>query len=217
MVEESGSLLILVNHDLLEVFQFSQSMLTQNYKMSWFDKLEIDFIHGSLLDADTEAIACNVNVAIDLNYSIGKQLLEYFGPNLRGVIKNVRDTLPGRKLELGQAVWLDAPCPTSLKGIIFFGWWSSQNEFTANLIYTSFVNSLRVAFSYGCCSISFPLYGSGSGGMPFQLFQDTILQAFQELDNLRNSNMFSVEEVCFISTNMPRLEQLENHLARLSC
>ena len=183
--------------------------------MPWFDDLTVDCFHGNILEADTEAIACNVNVMVNLNYSLGKQLLQHYGPRLLGRVDESRKQLNGGQLELGQAIWVDVSNCNSVRGIIFFGWWAEDNDFTSQLIYKCFTTTLRTAFANDCRSIAFPLFGSGSGNMNFQVFQKTIWQALFELNKLKDSGSFSVQELLFFSTDQRLLSQLDNYLARL--
>ncbi len=181
--------------------------------MSWFDKLTVDCIHGDLLQADTETLACNVNVMLNLNYSIGQQLLKRYGNSLAQELDIIRKRLPAQRLELGQALWVDNHA--GKRPLIFFGWWDRDNDFTVRLIYTSFVNTLREAFAHDCRSIAFPLFGTGSGSMCFNDFQESISKALQELNRLKGAHTFSVEEIVFFSTNKERIEPFSATLDRI--
>lgn len=183
--------------------------------MCWFDNLTVDCIHGDLLLAETEAIACNVNVMLNLNYSIGQQLLHLYGNDLTEKLSIIKKHLPEQRLELGQAIWVDVNSSPEKTPIIFFGWWDKDNDFTTRLIYSSFVNSLRIAFAHNSRSIAFPLFGSGSESIHFNDFQESISKALQELNKLKMSHEFSIEELFFYSTNKVRIKKLSNHLDRI--
>ncbi|WP_319587894.1 macro domain-containing protein [uncultured Desulfobulbus sp.] len=180
--------------------------------MPWFDKLNIDCIHGDILAMQTEAIACNVNLHLDMNYSLGKQLAAKYGAELKTAANYARQLLPNGSLELGQAIFTPLTTFPPLKGVIFFGWWTADNEFTRALIYRSLANVLRKCFENNCFSLALPLFGSGSGSMPFQNFQDTVAQVLEELNSLNRSDSFPLEELYFVSTNHDRVEQLRQRL-----
>lgn len=183
--------------------------------MTWFDKLSIDCLHGDILSTDVEAIACNVNLQMHLCHSLGKQVADTFGPEIIVAIELARQTLPTGSLELGQAAFIPMETHPPMKGIIFFGWWAAENEFNRALIYRSMVNILRQGFLNSCLSLAIPLFGSGSGSMSFQIFQDTVAQVLEELNGLKHSASFSVEELYFVSTNSDRIDQLRQRLELL--
>ena len=180
--------------------------------MPWFDKLTIECIHGDILAIATDSVACNVNVNLDLNYSLGKQMVLKYGSGLLDAVNHARQLLPNGSLELGQAVFMPLTVFPPLKGVIFFGWWAADNEFTRALIYRSLTSILRKSFENNCFSLAVPFFGSGSGSMSFQLFLCTVAEVLEQLNNLKCSDSFSLEEIFFVSTNSDRVEQLRKKL-----
>ncbi len=184
--------------------------------MSWFDKLTIDCTCGDILTADSQVVACNTTVKLGLHYSLGKQLVHLFGDKLLEKVTAAKALLPSGELPLGQAIWVEMDHSDRFAAIIFFSWWSADNEFSNRLIYQCLASVLRTAFNNGCRSLAVPLYGSGSGSMDFKRFQETVCRVLVELNTLRNSDTFSVEELVFVSTDQMWIEQLESSLAKLS-
>ena len=185
--------------------------------MNWADNLTIDCIHGDVLQANAEVLACNTNIKLGLQYSLGRQLVQRFGYPLVEKVTIAKQTLRKNEIALGETIWVDTWEIMPFNAIIFFGWWDADNEFSDRLIYQCFINVLRNAFNHECRSIALPLFGSGSGSMNFNRFQKVILNVLTELNSLPCSDTFSVEELMFYSTNSLLIQEIDKTLARFPC
>ena len=183
--------------------------------MSWFEKLTVDCVNSDIWETETEVIGCNANVMLSMNNSLGTQLLSKCGVGLLGELDKLREHLPGKRLDLGQAIWLDLQVSKFTKAVIFFGRWSKNNDFSEQLIYKCFVNTLRLAFKKEVGSIAFPFFGTGSESMEIRWLENSIMRVLSDLNDLKISSEFSVEEILFYSTKTHLVERLNSSLARL--
>lgn len=174
--------------------------------MTWFDKLEIDFRTGELFLSTKESIVVTVTTSIGPYGRLSRQLLGKYGVALSDEIRQLLEARPGGKLLLGEAVTVSAPHGMDFdpfRKLILAALWQHENEYTPNLIYTVYVNSLRQAFHHGMQSLAIPILK-----VPKRMLRESIIKVFSELNALRDSSDFSVEEIEFVSTSASDVEFL---------
>jgi O-acetyl-ADP-ribose deacetylase (regulator of RNase III) len=169
---------------------------------------------GDLFSALCEAIVVNTDIAVSFRHTLGRELLERFGERLSTDVRTILETLPERRLALGQAVTVPAYNLDPIKNVILVAWWGRDNEFTFRLIESALTNSLRQAFAANILSLACPLIGTGFQHMDPALLHAGIVKVLRELDGLKNSARFSVEELYFISDRSDRVSDLQSYLNR---
>lgn len=108
-------------------------------------------------------------------------------------------------LQLGEAVTVIVEENRGeTKRVILAALWQNENPYTPNLIYSVYINSLREAFKSNLLSLSLPIIK-----VPKKIIGEKITQVLTDLNNLRTSNAFSVEEIEFVSSNDGDLDFLE--------
>jgi O-acetyl-ADP-ribose deacetylase (regulator of RNase III) len=171
------------------------------------DDFEIDFIEGNLLDFVGDAIVVNTNVRLNLNYKLGKAVLEKAGKNLDKELQCVlSDCFSGKDLPLGTAVSTNSyDMSDHVRKLIFVSWWNQDNEYTVNHIFKVHAVAIRAADELGLRAIAFPLMGRGHR-VKYSIIAEGIANTFNELNKLEKR--FSVEKIAFISLHKEDVESL---------
>jgi len=162
------------------------------------DDFEIDFVEGDLLDFEGDAIVVNTNVRLNLNYKLGKAVLEKTGEDLDKELQCVlSDRFSGKDLPLGTAVSTNSyGMSDQIRKLIFVSWWNQDNEYTINHIFKVHTAAIREADALGLRTIAFPLMGRGHR-VKYSIIAEGIANTINELNKLERR--FSVEKVVFIS------------------
>lgn len=172
------------------------------------DGFEIDFVEGDLLDFVGDAIVVNTNVRLNLNYKLGKAVLEKAGENLDKELHCVlSDRFSGKDLPLGTAVSTNSyGMSDQIRKLIFVSWWNQDNEYTVNHIFKIHAAAIREADVLGLRTIAFPLMGRGHR-VKYSIIAEGIAQTINELNKLEKR--FSVEKVVFISLQKEDVESVK--------
>lgn len=101
------------------------------------DVFAIECHQGNLLDLEVEGIVCNVNIELDLNYGLGQAVLRRGGGAVKQQLDRLFQDQGGRSFPLGVAVSTEAGAfPLPVKRLIFVTWWSWDNEYSANHVFS---------------------------------------------------------------------------------
>ena len=180
--------------------------------MSWIENLDIKAEHNDLLSTKVDAIVLPVNVDLEQYGKISQKIFSVCGIDLLNDLSKIKERLKNSKLFLGQAVSLHCPPSCNIKRfyrIIFVGMWDYQSEYNSNLFYKAYVSCFREAFQHNIRSIAFPIMAYDGN---IRISAQSAVKAITELDRLKNSSEFSVEEVCFVSTNNDHVSYFEDEV-----
>lgn len=181
--------------------------------MGWLDRLSVETRCGDLFSMPVEAVAVNTDVGVSFRHTLGRELLARCGEPLLQEVGKILDTLPLRRLALGQAITVPSYNLGSIEKVILVAWWGRENAFTSRFIEMVLTNALRQAFVANVRSVACPLIGTGSHMDP-TLLHAGIVKALRDLDTLKNSSRFSIEELYFVSTRSDRVSELQSYLDR---
>ena len=186
---------------------------------NWLEYLDVDCLNSDLFLAPVEAIVCNVNTQLALNYNLGRRLATLGGISLVQAIQKTALNLPGNRLILGQALIVDIPEPWgSFEKVILTAWWDFDNDYSERLIYSCIISSLREAFDAQIRSLAMPLIGMGSGQIKIQDFARIFVSVLRDLNALRTNKIFPLENRLLFSLENKLIlqvqEYLEKHLYR---
>ncbi len=181
--------------------------------MSWLEDLTVDAVRGDLFAMDVDAIVCTTKVDGTLYGRTSKQLFSLDEQFFRAGIEEKILKLGQDKLSLGEAISLDTetqenPELNRFKRIILAALWDYHSEYTYNLIYALIVNSLRQAFAGKIKSLALPILNVDD-----KLFSQVTINVLSELNELKNSDEFSLEELIFVSDKENRVEFLNNSIS----
>ena len=180
--------------------------------MSWLEHLIVSVEHRDLLTMDTESLVCPVTVKLGEYGKISKTLFRHGGDALLAGLSEMKDVLPDRRLDLGQAVSLNCKPDYhigSFSIIIFVALWAHYSEYGFNLFYKAYINSLREAFRHNLKSIALPIMAYDGN---IKLCSQAIVKVIQDLDGLEMSSGFSTTNVHFVSDNPNTVEFLRNEV-----
>jgi O-acetyl-ADP-ribose deacetylase (regulator of RNase III) len=171
------------------------------------DDFEIDFVDGDLLDFVGDAVVVNTNIRLNLNYSLGKAILEKAGQPLESELQDIlHDRFSDMDLPLGTAVSTNAyGLSDHVRKLIFVSWWNQDNEYTVNHIFKVHAAAIREADALGLRTIAFPLMGRGHR-VKYSIIAEGIAITINELNKLEKR--FSVEKVVFISLQKEDVESV---------
>lgn len=179
---------------------------------NWLDRLDVECLHGDLLDMQTAAIACNVNQAMALNYRLGRQIEQRAGAALRRAIDDVRHTLDGGMLPLGHAVSVPvAGLAPDVERLILVAWWGRDNAFTGAFIYKCLANVLRSALHDNLESLALPLFGTGSRDAGADDFAVQLVRVLKDFDGLVGADQFSLQELYCVSDRPGDVAAVEDY------
>lgn len=178
--------------------------------MSRLDNLTLLIEQNDLLSMSVEAIVCPVTVGLERYGNISQKLFSLGQGNLLNDLSELRTTLPNNKLLLGQAISLDCK-PTynigQFKKLIFVALWCRQSEYNLNLCYKAYINSFRQAFRYGLKTIALPIMAYRGN---LDLCGQAVIKVIRDLDSLKTSSDFPIEEIYFVSTNVDHVAYFED-------
>ena len=176
--------------------------------MSWLDKLEISFEHNDLLSINVEAIVCPVRLSLDAYGKISQRIFTAGRDALRDEVFTIKEYLPDNKLLLGQAISIVCKPDYHIgnfRRLIFTALWDHHSEYNVNLFYKAYINSLRDAFQHHIKSIALPVMAYDGN---LSLCGKAIIKVIQDLDSMKNSSEFSVENIYFVSNNREHINYL---------
>ncbi|MDN5870601.1 MAG: macro domain-containing protein [Nitrococcus sp.] len=180
--------------------------------MEWLDQLDVECLHGDILSVEAQAVACNVNIMMSLNYRLGQQVGARCGPELASDLDAIRNTLPDGQLGLGSAITTPAYHLGRTEQLILFAWWGEDNEFTPQFIYKCLSNIFREALKLRVESLALPLFGTGSHGMRLQDLATQIVGVLQDFDRLKNSQNFSLKALHLCSDKSRDIAYLDEYI-----
>jgi O-acetyl-ADP-ribose deacetylase (regulator of RNase III) len=180
----------------------------------WLDDLEWECIVGDIFDLEVDAVAIPVNVVLNLNYRLGRQLAARCGgPSIHEELERHRARLPGGMLALGTAVSVPVSGLPHAERAILAAWWSEENEYTDQLIYGVMVSAIREANAHRCASLGVSMFGA-RGGVSDDRRARVFARALVELHRVRGSARFPLKRLVFCDTSAGRLDVLEEVLDR---
>ena len=180
--------------------------------MSWLEHLVVSVERHDLLTMDTEALVCPVTVELGEYGKISKALFRHGREALAAGLSEMKDALPDRRLDLGQAVSLNCKPDYhigSFSTIIFVALWAHHSEYGFNLFYKAYINSLREAFRHNLKSIAMPIMAYDGN---INLCSQAIIKVIRDLDSLKVSSEYSTTNVHFVSDNLNTVEFLRNEV-----
>ncbi len=169
---------------------------------------------GDLLELAVEGIVCNVNIELDLNYSLGQTVLRRGGEAVKLQLDRLFHERDGHPFPFGVAVSTEAGnLPPPVKRLIFVTWWGRDNEYTANHVFRCHAAAIREADRYALTSLAFPLMGRGHR-LDFRIMAEGIARAINELHGLPHK--FSLQRLVLGSLSQAYLDQLREALEERS-
>lgn len=180
--------------------------------MNWLESVDIFFECKDLISIDVEAIVCSVTVNLDAYGQISQQLFKTGQSHLKHDLIAIQERLANQKLTLGQAISLDCKHTyniPNIKKLIFVAMWDSHSEYTFNLFYKAYINALREALQHQIKSIALPVMAYDGNLI---MCGQAIVKVIHDLDCLKNSSEFSIEEVIFTTTNCNHIEFLKKEV-----
>ncbi len=179
--------------------------------MSWCDRLDVEAEVGDIFQTDADGLVCTVTVNLGPYGAISRHLFARGGAALADDLEALRSTLPGNRLQLGQATSLPIRAEHTLdvRGwLILAGLWAHESAYTPELLYGVYIASLRQAFERHLVSLAMPIFTGGGADLTF----DAILRVLRDLDGLRTSDGFTVERLRFVSRKERDVEALAQAL-----
>lgn len=179
--------------------------------MSWLERLYVKYICGDLFSMEVDAIVCTVTNELGAYGALSRHLFNIGGPYLADDINKIKEGLLNKRLELGQSVTLHNKKELNLPKvdkIILTAFWDISNDYTPNLIYRAHINSLREAFNHKVKTIALPVMAAGG----LEILSSGIVKVLYDLDELRNSDTFSIEELYFVSNKQSHVDCLEGYI-----
>jgi O-acetyl-ADP-ribose deacetylase (regulator of RNase III) len=177
--------------------------------MAWLDNLDIVFECNDLTSMKMDALVCPVTVELAEYGKLSSQIFNIAKSSLKRDLYEIKKKLPNERLILGEVAAINCKPAYQLNNIgalIFAALWERQSEYSENLFYKSYINSLREAFKLNIKSIGLPLF-TYDGNLSF--CAKAIIKTICDLDSLKNSSEFSVDEIYFVSKNSNHLDFFE--------
>ena len=171
------------------------------------------FEHGDILSVDTDAIVCTINVDFEAYGKISQKIFDLCNPQLIYDIKKLRRDDADHKLLLGQAVSLTCNRGWNLhfQKIIFVAMWDFCSEYNSNLFYKAYINSIRQAFENNLKSVAMPIMAYDG---KLNVAAEVVAKVLVDLDRLKNSSEFPLEEIYFVSYKEEHVETFEQIIGR---
>lgn len=182
--------------------------------MEWLDRLSVEVCLGDLVLHSADALVCNVNTNLALNYSIGRQIRAVGGERLVLDIEAATRQLPGERLTLGEAITVKTSALPAASHLILVAWWDRDNDYTPQLLYKVVIGGIRQALHHRMRSLAMPIIGIGSGRVTAEQFGDCLIQVVRDLDGLSNAGEHSLEEIAVVSDREREIEVLDQYLSR---
>ena len=185
-------------------------MNNMNHLDKWLDRLELDVKQGDYFETDCEALVCSITVELETYGQLSKMLLTLCKTDLLDSLRTLRSNLPNKKLELGQSLSLEVSpfCEIGVaRRLILTALWDRVNEYTPNLVYRFFSSALREAINHDIRSIQFPILNVNQ-----KMLGQEIIKVLHDFDKLRNSALFPVERICFVTNKLNHANSLQNLL-----
>lgn len=176
--------------------------------MSWFDKLEINIRRGDIFQSKTESIMITVTTSLNPYGKLSTSFLNEYKTRLSPQFDSILSERTNQRLNLGEAISINIGRKAALgdiKMVVLTALWQDENPYTPNLIYSVYINSIRQALNKDLLSLSLPIIK-----VPKILLGEKIVQVLKDLNNLRVSETFSVEEIEFVSNNEGDIEFLRD-------
>ena len=180
--------------------------------MSWLENIDIQFQHKDIISMDVDVIVSTITVNIEAYGKIGQKLFQLGWNTLNNDLLHLKDGLSKQKLDLGQAISLDCKAIYNIgeyKKLIFVALWDAQSEYDFNLFYKAYINSLREAFKYNMKSIALPIMAYDGN---LKICGQVIHKVIHDLDGLKDSDEFSLEEIFFVSNNSNHINFLKKEI-----
>ena len=160
-----------------------------------------------------ESIVCPVTMDLDVYGKISNELFNLAQKSLRNDLCEIGSNSLNSRLLLGQAISINCKPEYKLgnfKTLIFVALWDYQSEYSFNLFYKAYINSLRQAFQHNIRSIALPIMAYEGN---LNLCGQAILKSVHDLDGLKHSAEFSIEEIYFVSKNRRHINFMEKEVS----
>lgn len=129
----------------------------------------LTILEGDITESSLDAIVNAGNTELWLGTGVAGAIRERGGPNIQKEL-NLLKRFNARPVELAEVVVTHPgvlPCKFILHAAVMHSTGVDRGRTTASIIYASTRNSLLALRSLGMRSISFPLFGTGVGGMDY--------------------------------------------------
>lgn len=174
--------------------------------MKWFEKLQINVRKGDIFQSETEGLMITTTTSLGPYGNLSKEFFEKYAQVLTSQIDSILNERTNKTLQLGETVSVIVEeSGDKTKRVILATLWQNENPYTPSLIYSVYINSLREAFKANLLSLSLPILK-----VPKNMLGEKIIQVLTDLNDLRTSETFSVEEIEFVSNNDGDIEFLED-------
>jgi hypothetical protein len=161
---------------------------------------------------NVEAIVCTVTLDLDEYGNLSQKIFDIGKEKLRRDLFKIKESLPNNRLLSGQATSLVCKSDYHIgnfERLIFVAVWDYQSEYNLNLFYKAYINSLREAFQHNIRSIALPIMAYDGN---LRLCGQAIVKVIKDLDNLKISSEFSIEEIYFVSNNSDHITYLKKEV-----
>jgi len=180
--------------------------------MGWLDKLSVEFELGEIMAMDAESFMCPLSVRLEEYGKISQRVFRVGGSEFIAELCNIRNQLPDEKLLLGQSLHVQVQ-PNygfgSYKYVVLTALWDNESEYNRNLFYKAYLTAFRTAINLNIKSIVVPAMGY-DGNLPVS--SAALLSVIQELDELKSSDDFSLEDIYVVSSNSIHIDYLRSHV-----
>ncbi len=180
--------------------------------MSWLDNLDVIFENKELTLMRVDAMVCPISVNLKPYGKISQKLYALGQSALEKDLTEVKASLSNEKLNLGQAISIDCKPGYTIgkfKKLIFVALWDIQSEYNLNLFYKAYINSIRMALQDKLKSIALPIMAYDGN---LRICGQAIEKVINELNSLKGSSDFSIEEIYFVSTKSNDIEYLRKEV-----
>ena len=184
--------------------------------MNWIENVEVNFEHNDIMLSTAEAIVCPVTLELTEYGKISQGIFKTAHVSFINDLNVIKEELTDGQLMLGQAIAINCK-PTyqigSFKRIVLVALWDNESQYSYNLFYMSYINSLREAIQLDIKTIALPIMAY-DGNLDFCC--QAIANVLHDLNNLKKSAEFSLETIDFISLNNKDVNFADNYvLSRL--
>lgn len=175
--------------------------------MAWFEKLQISVINADIFFTEADVIVIPVTTTLGSYGGISREFFGRYKISKIGLSTKKPDETG--HLALGEAgpPQLYEDSSGRRQNFILCALWQRENPYTLPLIYSFYINSLRAAFAESCKSIALPILNVDPS-----LLSTAVAKVLTDLNNLRNSDNFSIEQISFVSRRASHVDLIADML-----
>lgn len=181
--------------------------------MAWLDRCEVTTVEGDLFAQSVDAVVVPVECTLSLKHTLGAELARRQGENFYDQVRRLRCNVPGGRLGLGQSTSVPVTALGCTSHAILVAWWAEANHYNSTHIEKCLTTSLREALRLCVSSVAYPLFGTGSNELRREDLYGAISKVLNAFNDLRGSDLFSVEDVRFVCHKGEYTQQLARRLA----